>query len=69
MKNGGLASQEGMAENHGANATYHLVDIWDLRLQDSDCISDGGFLVQLGSSSEGSAGDVGNVLLLGKPCD
>lgn len=69
MKNGGLVSQEGMTENHETIATYHLIDIWDLRLQDSDSIPDGGFLVKLGGSSEGSAGEVGDVLLLGKPCD
>ena len=69
MKNGGLVSQDVMSENRGTNATYHLIDVGNLRLQDGDCITDGRFLVQLGSSSEGSAAEIGDVLLLGKPCD
>ncbi len=69
MKNGGLVFQDGMDGNRGINATYHLIDIWDLRLQDGNSITNGWFLVQLGGGSEGSATEVGNVLLLGKPWD
>ena len=50
-------------------STYHLVNAGDLRLKNSDSITDGGFLVHLGSSSEGSRGNLGHVLSLAQPCE
>lgn len=51
------------------NQTYDLADAGDLGLEDGDCVSDGGLLVDLGSGSEGSGGNLSHVLSLAQSCE
>ncbi len=49
--------------------SYHLIDAGDLRLEDCDCVSNGGLLVHLRSSSESLCRELSDVLLLVKSCE
>jgi hypothetical protein len=51
-----------MVSSGTLNDTYNLVDAGDLRLKNSDGVSDGRLLVHLWGSSECSAGHLGHVL-------